>query len=379
MTLADARHIWTDRDRPELARADAFVAWLDALPEPREAMGAASKLVDLLNEPLTILPRLAFDVACGLGLGVFADVAHQQVRLCPHGSRAWMADADSAVTGRHHCADCGGTTVAIKQLGAIDIDLSSGCALFSGPIPPTPPRWTTIDSRVRVLREQDQDQTVTLVYEPSSTTLLGVEAQFDQVDVTLGMASSDSFRWPIPPGSLTIARRADGHDVRCTEGVTVRSRGPGWLVPAEVSPASDRLLARSVVRTPLRTTLLIYGPMDETPPRGVVVDSLQAWGLMVYWVGFRASAFVAVGETLMLAFDRSVAVWRTPTGVVLEQRRPAWRFIEVLPGTATPLPIGDGTITWAGHRLEVRGCPPPVSRQPRLELATASLARLSRF
>ena len=349
MTLADPRHIWTDRDRQELARADAFVAWLDALPEPGQAMDAARDLVDLLNEPLTILPRLAFDVACGLGIGVFADVAHQQVRLCPHGARAWMADADSAITGRHHCADCGGTAVAIKHLGAIDIDLSSGCALFSGPTTPTPPPWTTIDARV---------------YEPNS--------------MTLGMASSDSFRWPIPPGGMTIQRGPDGHDVRCADGVTVRSHGLGWLVRGDVSPAADRLLARSVVRTPLRTTLLIYGPMYETPPRGVVVDSLQAWGLMVDWVGFRASAPVAVGETLMLAFDRSVAVWRTPTSVVLEQRRPPWRFIEVLPGVTTTLPIGDGTITWVGKRLEVRGCPPPVSRQPRLELASASLARLSR-
>jgi len=348
---SDLRKAWTDRDRPELARADAFVAWLDALPAPGQAMDAASDLVDLLNEPLTILPRLAFDVACGLGLGVFADVAHQQVRLCPHGSRAWMADADSAVTGRHHCADCGGTTVAVKDVHAIDIELWSGCALFSGPPTPSPPPWTVVDGG--------------RVHEVPT--------------LTFGMSSTDTCRWPIPASGMTVERQADGHAIRCVEGVTVRSRGMGWLVPADVTPAADRLLARSVLHTPLRTTLLVHGPLQPTPARGVVVDSLQAWVLTVDWMGFRTTGPVAVGETLMLAFDRSVAVWRTPTGVVLEQRRPPWRFIEVLPGVPTTLPIGDGTITWVGQRLEVRGCPPPVSRQPRLELATASLARLSRF
>lgn len=343
--------LWRDRDLPELDRARSLLA-ADVAAADVDDLDA---LVDLLNEPLAVLPRLAGErLRLVGGVVVAEDVAGQRLRRCGHGAAGLMADADTASTGRATCVDCEAVVVKLEDVAALARDLE-GCALFRGPTLPWPSSWLRIDER-RVERRVD--------HRGERPIRVGGGPLDDVVNAGL------------PAGALALHVIDDAIDVRCADGLLAVAAPPTWAPRDRPRPASDVVaLARADLRAPLVTELHVFRAHDPALRSvSVSVDAADPFALEVLWRGFSAREVLRVGEALPLSFDGSLRVLRTGSQVVVHTVGRAPWLIDLPPGERVDLPLGAATAVWRGRQLEVAGCPPPPARAPQVNLLVSHVA-----
>lgn len=331
---------WRDRDLPELTRARAL------LTVERARDDDVDGLVEILNEPLPLLPRLAFEALMRRGDVVVAgDPGWQRLRACRHDAAAHIADEDTAATGRASCVDCGAPVAPLARVAALGPELEA-CAFFRGlPLPSTPP-WIVVDHR-------------------------RLERRSGPIRVGGGPAD-DVVMAGLPAGGVTLLPGDDVVEVRCGTGLRA-SIAPRF--GGDVAAATLRPLARARVVAPPTTELHVF--RDRDPHRqGVafVVDLADAWALDVRWPSFGAQSTLRVGDVEALSFDGALRAVRTTEGIVIivGGRTPDVLALEA--GQRVELPLGEATALWSGRMLEVRGCPPPPSRAPAVNLLVNHVA-----
>lgn len=334
---------WRDRDLPELARARALLAIDVSLVDVDDVDG----LVDLLNEPLSILPRLAFEALQRRGdLVVAADTGWQRLRVCRHGPDARVDDDDTAATGRSTCADCGATVAPLDRVAALASSLEA-CAFFRGvPVPSAPP-WILVDHR-RVDRR-------------SGTIRVGA-GPADDVAVA-----------GLPAGGVVLSPGDDVVEVRCVEGLRAVAL---TRFTSAASTTTLQALARPRTVIPPTGDLLVFREHEpQRAPVTFIVDVADAWAVDVAWAAFGARSTLRVGDVEVLSFDGMVRALRTPDGVVIHVAGREPGLIALEAGVRTELPFGEATALWSGRTLDVRGCPPPVHRAPAVNLLAHTARR----
>ncbi len=325
---------WRDRDAPELARARALLA----VEKVRD--DDLVDLIDLLNEPLPVLPCLAAEVlARRADIVVAADLAWQRLRACRHDPASHVADDATAATGRATCVDCDAVVVPFARVAALASGLE-GCALFRGLPLPTSPPWIVVDHR-------------------------RIERRARPIRVGAG-PSDDVVVAGLPAGGVSLLPGDDVVDVRCADGLRVVATP---RCGGDLAVASLRSLARSHIVAPSTTELHVFREREpHRPGIAFLVDLADAWAIDVRWPAFGARSTLRVGAIEPLSFDGTLRALRTAEGVVVVVggRTPDVIALEV--GTRVELPLGEATALWSGRALEVRGCPPPPSRAPAVNL-----------
>jgi len=338
---------WADPDLPELERAALLVA--ERAPDP-------AILVEVLNEPLALVPRLALDRLRELGdarsARVAAIVDEQRLRWCSHGDADLVADIDTAATGRARCASCDAITVDVDRLVHVAADVPA-CALFRGPLVPYETSWLLVDER-------------------------RVEPRPSRGAVFVGGGPSDDVQNAgLPAAALAVSRHDDVLVVECAPGMRAlwRPRRASRLGRGErFAMARDVfVLTRATLTAPLSCELVVIRDHDVAQRAVVIaVDGADGLATELIWVGYQATAVLRVGDAMVVSFDGAVRVHRTGDDVVVEH---AGRFTRLPPGELVPLSLGDATAVWRGRQIELRGCPPPVAQAPRVNLLVGAARR----
>jgi len=331
---------WRDRDLPELTRARALLAHGVAADDDVDA------LVELLNEPLPLLPRLALEALDRRrDVVVAADTAWQRLRACRHGHDARIDDEDTAVTGRSTCADCGAAVAPLDRVAALASSLEA-CAFFRGvPVPSAPP-WVLVDHR-RVDRR-------------SGIIRVGAGPADDVVVAGL------------PAGGVVLVPGDDVVEVRCAEGLRAVAM-PRFA--AVVAHASLQALARPrTVTLPTADVFVFREHETQRPAVSFLVDVADAWAIDVRWPAFGARSTLRVGDVEPLSFDGALRAVRTSDGLFIQVAGREPDLIALEAGTRVDLPLGEATALWSGRTLEVRGCPPPPARAPAVNLLVSHVA-----
>ncbi len=320
---------WRNRDLPECERATLLLADNDATRGRRDA-----DVVELLNEPLPVLQRLALDVMLlDPRLPVAALVDEQRVALCRHG-KSLIADDDTAMTGRATCASCNAVVVRVDNLPAI-AHLVPGCALFRGPRVPVAEPRVTIGERLES-------------------------------------------KWPVTETVLArgviVVDRVDDElfSVECVPGY----RAMWWHERFGARADVEHLYAIARTSLLMPTVCDLY-VMSDTPPRQPIkltVNGAADFGVTVGWPSFTPNPRpLIVGSVIVASFDRHVTVHRTVNEVVVAG---TGAFISVpntgemidVPTTA----INDPTVQWRGRDVRFHRLPPPAAGAVRLNLLVAA-------
>lgn len=331
---------WRDRDLPELARARALLDVGVPVGDDVEAF------VELLNEPLPLLPRLAFEALLRCSVVVVADTAWQRLRVCRHDRDARVDDEDTPITGRSSCVDCGAVVAPLAQVSAL-ASLLEGCAFFRGHALPAAPPWVLVDHR-RVER-------------PGGPIRVGA-GPADDVAVA-----------GLPAGGVTLWPAADVVEVRCAEGLQAVAM-PRFAAAGSTTTLQALAVPRIVV--PLMANVLVFREHEpRRPPVSFFVDVADAWAVDVVWPTFGARSTQRVGDVEDLSFDGALQAMRTADGLVIKVGGHRPDLIALQAGTRVDLPLGEATALWSGRTLEVRGCPPPVHRAPAVNLLVRAARR----
>jgi hypothetical protein len=331
---------WRDPDLPELVRARAL---LDVGVPVDDDVDA---LVGLLNEPLPLLPRLAFEALDRRrDVVVAADITWQRLRACRHDHDARVADEDTIVTGRSTCADCGAAVAPLDRVAALASSLEA-CAFFRGVSVPSAPPWVLVDHR-RVDRR-------------SGTIRVGAGPADDVVVAGL------------PAGGVVLVPGDDVVEVRCAEGLRAVAMPRCVAVTAQ---STLQALARPRMVTPLSADVFVFREHEpQRPAVSFFVDVADAWSIDVRWPAFGARSTLRVGDVEILSFDGMVRGLRTVDGVFIHVAGREPNLIALEAGVQTELPFGEATALWSGRTLEVRGCPPPPARAPAVNLLVSHVA-----
>jgi hypothetical protein len=336
------RDTFADSDRDEADRASALISFVSA----GDVAGAidsdaADALVNVLNEPLCLLPRLAWEHLAAHGVFVGANTTQQRLVYCPHSADALVDDDRSTVTGQSRCMDCDRTVVPVARIAALAGDLEFGCGFFSGP-PPRRGQGMLIDSSFH-----------------------------DRPEVRVGSgATDDVINVAVPAGGVVVRSSDTGATVDVGAHLGAFVRAPLWLLADEpLSARIERSLARPRCALPAVADLAVYRLTDpDSKPAVVTINRAVEATLMIRWEGFGTQRLIRQGESAVLSFDRRISVVRTPSEVIVLQREHERPVISLPFDGVTALAIGDASAVWDGRGLTLRGCPPPRARSINLRL-----------
>jgi len=345
--------VLADADQPELARV-AVVADLHAAVDVDDAL--VGLLVDVLNEPRWVLRLFTLRALSTRTTRVVADLAQHRVRRCPHDPADHIDDADTAVTGRRHCADCDGIVVDIAHLHALS-SLLPDCAVFRGPPLPILPWW--------FFSGPSLPSTQRSVFKGHRVNKWGADI------ITVGADPADDVVIAaLDPSALRLrVHDDDGIAIDADHGWQVAVQSPWWRDNGD--GGKDMALSSPTARAPGRAILRCW-KQHRAEAIVIDIDRADALALDVGWIEFRQTARLRLYEAMVISFDGLIEIVRTIDGVVVSFEVAGRRSVTLL-ASGEALVVGHSELSWRGLRLELRGVVPP------LGMAGAMVERLQRF